>query len=50
MDTMMPNYLCQGHICQSFASFSVNLFSYSDKSSEGDTSVQLNTRLVVVCF
>jgi len=45
-NTMMSNSLGQGHICWSFAP-SVNFFCYSDKASEGNTRVQLNTHLVV---
>ena len=42
MDTLMSNSSGQGHNCLSLASF----LSYSDKASEDDTSVQLNSYLV----
>ena len=42
---MTPHSLGQGHICQSCAPF-CKLYCYSDKATEDNISVQLNTHLV----
>jgi len=47
MDTMISNSLGQGHTCRSFAPFLLTSYCYSDKASKSNTSVHLNTPIVV---
>jgi len=47
-DMKMPNILGRDYICQSFAPFGWILSTFCDKVSEGNTSVELNTYVVLL--